>query len=202
MKHYTYNTKYFHADLFNNDNCIIDNEICNDISKDWNYLEGVPIVVGFLHKNQIDIFLAETPDDKEFEEGVKSFIRKKVMDSVDLYSFNKHMEIGNFKGAWNITVDIKEIKPFMGRGWTKDKFYNELIAREVISDCKIVDVFQGDASLCITKYNKFLETGKIEYALEIVKHNMNCVLKESVILKHQNYFRNNYQVDERGWVVD
>jgi hypothetical protein len=197
-----YSNKYFHQDLFLNDNCIIDNEISNDISKNWKYEDGRPIVVGFLYQDQIDIFLAESEDDKDFEEAVRGYIKKKVDDGVDLYSFNRHMEIGNFKGTWDFDVEIKEIKPFKGRGWNKDRFWNELIARNQIPDVMVADVFDGDASLCISYWQRYIESEKIEYALKIVEHNVNCLLKESVILKQKEFFRKNFKLDERGWVIE
>lgn len=203
MKHFIYSNKYFHQDLFLNDNCIVDNEISNDISPDWDYTKGKPIVVGFLHKDKIDIFLAEKENDKDFQQAVDEFIQKKVDDGVDLYSFNRYMELGNYKGAWGIdNWQIKEIKPFKGRGWTKDKFFNELIARKQIPDVKVADVFGGDASLCIYYWEKYQDTGKIEFALKIVEHNINCLLKESVIQKNRDFFRNTFKIDEKGWVVE
>lgn len=201
MRQFRYNNRYFHADLFLNDDCIVDNEIANDISNGWDYKKGIPIVVGFLHKENMDIFLAESEDDQDFAKAVQDHI-KQVLTETEIYSFNRHMEIGNFSGTWGFDMEIKEIKPFNGRGWNKDRFYNELIAREVIPDCKIADVFCGDALLCIHNWKKYQDTGKIEYAMKIVQHNMNCLLKESVIQKNKNFFLSNYNINEKGWVVE
>lgn len=202
MKHYNYDNKFFHADLFMNDNCICDNEIANDISPDWDYLKGIPIVVGFLHKDKMDIFLADSEDDKDFAEAVQEYMTLKRADGISIYAFNRKMEQGNFKGAWNIDYEFKEIKPFNAKSWGKDRFYNELVARQVIPDCQVSDVFSGDASLCIRNWKKYQDTGQVEYALEIVKHNMNCLLKESVIQKNKAFFLRNFKINERGWLEE
>lgn len=180
----------------------MDNEISNDISKDWDYTKGIPVLVGFLHKEHMDIFLAEEEDDLEFRKEVKKFITNMVEQGIDMYSFNRHMERGNFKGKWGWDVPMKEIKPFKGRGWSKDKFYNILIGQEIIPDAKITDVFDGDASQCIHYWKRYQDTGKIEHALKIIKHNMNCLMKESVIQKNKKYFLDNYRLDEKGWVIE
>ena len=112
------------------------------------------------------------------------------------------MEMGNFKGMWKILTKIKEIKPFKAKGWSKDNFYNELIAKKVIKDCNILDPYESDASRCIYDWNRFQRTNQIEYALNIVKHNINCLLKESVILNHKKYFLDNYHINEKGWLID
>lgn len=200
MKHFNYNNRFFHADLFVNDNCIMDNEISNDISDGWDYTKGKPILVGFLHRDKMDIFLAENDDDQDFAKAVQDHV-KEVLTETEIYSFNKKMELGNFSGAWGFDMELKEIKPFKAKKYTKDRFYNELIARQVIPDCKIADVFCGDASQCIHNWKKYQDTGKIEYAMDIVKHNMNCLLKESVIQKNKPYFLNNFNIDKKGWLV-
>ena len=199
--HFNYSNTYFHKDLFLNENCIVDNEIANDISSDWNYEKGIPILVGFLHKDRIDIFVAESENDTDFSEAVKNFMIEKAKVT-KLYAFNNKMEIGNFKGHWGWKIPIKEIKPFKARAWNKDRFYNELIAKEVIPDCKVADVFSGDASLCITNWGLYLNSGKKEYLMEIVQHNINCLLKESVILNNHEFFLNSYKLNDRGWLEE
>lgn len=202
MKHLRYSTRYFHADLFLNNNCIVDNEIANDISNGWKYEKGIPILVGFLHKEHMDIFLAEEEDDLDFRKEVRRYITEKIDKNISMYAFNRHMEQGNFRGKWGWQVPMGEIKPFKGRGWNKDKFYNILLGQNIIPDAKITDVFDGDASQCIEYWRRYQDTGKIEHALKIVKHNMNCLMKESVILKYKQYFLDNYNLDEKGWVIE
>ena len=194
-------TKYFHEKLFSNDNVIVDNEIANDISSDWDYEKGVPVVVGILHKDKIVIFIKENEDDILFNKEVV-FTLQQLAKKNKIYGFNYKFEQGNFKGQFGFDLDMAEIKPFRAKGWNKDRFFDELLAKEVIPDCGITDIFDGDASLCPVNWIKYQQTGQFEYMLNIVKHNMNCLLKESVILNHKDYFLENYKINEKGWLVE
>jgi len=199
MKKLEYSNRFFHDSLFVNDNCVVDNEIMNDISPDWVYEQGVPICVGFLYKDKITIYLATEEGDQEFKNAVKDHLAKMTLKTY-LYSFNRKMEVGNFKSMLDIKPHIKEIKPFNARGWNKDRFYTELLGKEVIPRVQVADVFEGDASRCITNWEKYVDTGSIEFLMEIAEHNVNCLLKESAILKNKAFFLKNYNINERGWL--
>ena len=178
---------------------IVDNEICNDISPDWIYENGLPIVVGFLNYDMIKIFVAESDNDKEFEKTVCDYLNKYSSVS-QLFAFNKFMEMGNFKGAFGYNLEINEIKPFNAKGWNKEKFFQTLIDKAVIPFVKIEDPFKGDSGLCIKSWGKYIITGNSKHLMDIVKHNINCLLKESIILKNRQYFLDNYKINSRGWL--
>jgi len=185
--------------FFSNDFIIIDNEIQNDISSDWDYLKGKISVVGILYLDNIKIFVAEEENDVDFKNAVKEEINR-LGKFAYIYAFNNKMEMGNFKGDMDFDVPIKEIKPFNARGWNKDKFYTELRKRNQIPDKKIIDIFDGDAGHCIPNWEEYLKTGNFDLMMNIVSHNINCLLKESVILKNQVFFKENWEVNERGWM--
>lgn len=206
MREFTYNVVEIEREYgvpigtFSNDFIIIDNEIQNDISADWDYLKGKVNVVGILYLDLIKIFVAEEENDEEFKNAVRDEINR-LGDFAYIYAFNNKMEMGNFKGDMDFDVPIREIKPFNAKGWNKDKFYNELRKRNQIPDIKIIDVFNGNAGLCIPNWKKYLETGNFDYMMDIVSHNINCLLKESVILKNKHFFKMNWKVDKNNFMV-
>jgi len=201
MKVFKYKTTEFHPTLFNNEKLIVDNEIANDISKDWDYTKAIPVVTGMLFQDQVIIFVADNNNDEEFARHVQGNLSM-MFAKTDLYSFNANMEIGNFKGAWDFNIKINEIKPFKAKGWNKDRFYNELIGHKIIPDTHILDPFSGDAGLCISYWEKYLDTKKPEYLMKIVLHNLNCLLKESVILNNVDYFKKEYRTDKNGYMIE
>lgn len=186
--------------FFNNENIIIDNEIQNDISKNWDYESAKISVVGILYENEITIFAIESVNDEDFKNQVIEEINKLGKVS-HIYAFNRKMEIGNFKGDWNFDVPIKEIKPFNSRGYNKDKFFQILKERKQIPNFDIIDIFDGNAGLCIDRWEKFVATNDFQNIIDVVKHNINCLLKESIILKHQKFFKDNWEVDDRNWML-
>lgn len=206
MKIFNYKLKDFEekynvpVGFFNNEDVVIDNEIQNDISSDWNYLKGKLSVVGFLHKDMITIIATESEYDEDFKQTVKEKLDFYSSFS-NLYAFNNKMEMGNFKGFMDFDISIKEIKPFNSKGWNKDKFFKLLRERKQIPDFEIIDIFKGNAGLCIDRWEKFVETKDFQNIMDVVSHNINCLLKESVILNNQKFFKDNWEVDDRNWMM-
>lgn len=208
MKMFTYSLETFESmfsvvkGTFDNDNVVVDNEIMNDISADWNYLEGKPFITGILHKDKIMIFCAEKEDDADFKLRVMAELNELRKDN-KIYAFNKFMEQGNFKGAFDYEIEIDEIKPFNARGWNKDRFYEELKEKNVIDQkINIKDIFGGDGLKCPIYWEKYLKTGEWQLIMDCVSHNINCLLKESLILKNHNYFKENFKIDKKGWLIE
>jgi hypothetical protein len=201
MKVFRYKTTEFHPKIFYNDNVIVDNEIANDIAPHWDYTKGIPVVTGMLYQDQAVIFVADSVDDEQFKAHVMGNLSM-MFAKADLYSFNANMEIGNFKGAWDFDIKINEIKPFKAKGWNKDRFYNELVGHRVIPDTQILDPFGGDAGQCVVYWERYWDTHKNEFLMKIVLHNLNCLLKESVILNNIAYFKREYQTDKNGFLVE
>lgn len=206
MKHFTYNVDELEKlygvsqGFFSNDVIIIDNEIQNDISDDWNYTKARICVTGILYQDQIRIFVAEKENDEDFKMYVSDEI-KSLGQNAPIYAFNRNMEMGNFKGDFGIEIPIKEIKPFNAKGWNKDKFFETLRNRNVIPDIQIKDIFKGDAGLCIDRWEKYQRTGDFQNMMDIVSHNINCLLKESVIQKHKKFFHDNWNIDSNGFML-
>jgi len=205
MKEFTYQVADIEKEhgvskgFYSNEFIIIDNEIQNDISADWDYKKAKICVVGILYLDTIKIFVAEEEDDKGFKQAVIDEINK-LGKLAYLFAFNNKMEMGNFEGDMDFDVPIREIKPFNARGWNKDRFYNELRKRNQIPDKKIIDIFDGDAGLCITNWEEYVKTDNFDLMMNVVSHNINCLLKESVILKHKHYFKKNWEINARGWL--
>ena len=187
--------------FFQNDIVIIDNEIQNDISPNWDYETGKISVVGILLGTQIMMFVAENEDDIDFKTEVR-YQLEKLKHSKMFYAFNNKMEMGNFKGYMAYDLEIQEIKPFNAKGWNKDRFYNTLKDRKVIPDIEIKDVFKGDAGLCVTKWQEYIKTKDEQHLMDIVSHNINCLLKESVIYKNRQYFLDNWDIDGNGFMLN
>lgn len=187
--------------FFESEVCVVDNEIANNIAPDWDYTKAEVICTGFLHGNQIKVFVAESKDDMKFKKAVKDYLNRMKLN-YELVAFNHNMEEGNFKGNMDYEIKIGEVKPFMAKGWNKDRFYNILLEKEVIPEVLIVDVFNGNAGLCIDYFKKWEETESRQFLMDIVSHNINCLLKESVIYKNISYFRENYEVKANGWLKE
>jgi len=192
-----YNLK---KDFLKSDFIIIDNEIQNDISSDWDYTKARISVVGILLKNNIEIYVAESEDDKEFKDKVRERL-KILINTGKIYSFNKFMEMGNFKGDLDFDIEINEIKPFNAKGWSKDRFFKELQSNNIVLSFNVYDPFEGNSSLCVDNWEEYLKTKNVDKLKQIVFHNINCLVKENLILKHNSYFKENYKTNEKNWLV-
>jgi len=186
--------------FFSNRNVIVDNEIMNDISDDWDYEKAKIAVTGTLHLDRITVFVATKENDEEFKEAVRTELIALAKDN-PLYSFNTKMEMGNFKGDLNLEIPINEIKPFNARGWNKNRFFETLRERNVIPDIDLKDIFGGNANLCIEHWQKYLEDGSQQHLMDIVSHNINCLLKESIIQKHKDFFVENWEIDKNRFML-
>ena len=101
---------------------IVDNEISNDISSDWNYERGEIIVCGILYGNTLTQYVYEKDDDiDEFKNELAKFL-----DTLPtMYAFNFLMEKGNFKGFFGAAdaffQDPNEtLSPLEGGDFEKD----------------------------------------------------------------------------------
>lgn len=206
MKHLVYLLEDFEKKynvpqgFFANNSVIVDNELGNDISDDWDYEKGKIIITGILHKDKIYMYVKEGNQDTEF----KTAICRKLLDlgsTVPIHAFNKNFEIGNFKGDFDCEIEINEIKPFNAKGWTKDRFFEELRKRKKIPDIKMRDALGNDGGKCPGKWKEYIETQDFQHMMDIVSHNLGCLLKESVIMKHRDFFLNNWELDKRGFML-
>lgn len=181
------------------DSVIIDNELSKDIAPDWKYEEAEVCVVGFLFKKKIEILCAESSNDEDFKKSVRN--KLDLFKNQKMFAFNKHMEIGNFSGYFGIDVKIEEIKPFKVKGWNKDYCFKELIDKNAIPKFNVIDPLNGKGILCFDRWEKFQKTKDEKHLKDIVMHNMNCLIKEKIILDNKKYYQDNYEIDSRGWLV-
>lgn len=194
---YNVDTNFFKVD---EKIAIIDNELMNDIAPDWKYEEGKICCTGILYDDKIVVYVSEKEYDLDFKNEVSSDLVR-LNEDYKLYAFNKFMEIGNFKGDLSISLDINEVKPFNAKGFNKEKFFKELIDRKQIPDLKIFDPFNGNSGLCVSAWDNYKKTKDEQHLKDIVAHNVNCLLKEALILKHRQFFRDNWVIDEKNFML-
>jgi len=187
--------------FFNNNAVIVDNEIMNDISPDWDYKKARICAVGILHKETIRVYVATKEKDEAFRKTVMTELSI-LSKTAEIYAFNRKMEEGNFLGDFGFEIKIKEIKPFNAKGWNKDRFYRELMERKIIPEVKITDIFDGDGGKVINAWNKYISSGYQDYLDQIIEHNINCLLKESIILKNQDMIREHFVIDDKNFMIE
>jgi len=184
--------------FFDSDKAIMDNEIGNNLAPDWDYSKADIICTAILKGSEITVYLREEEDTNPFKDAIKEELDKKET----YHAFNRSMEHGNFKGFMELDLNVNEIKPFKAKGWNKDAFFNQLMRDEVIPKISVTDVFFGDGSMCIAVWKKYLQTGNKQDLMDIVAHVINCVCKESVILKHKKHFEDNWNIDNNGFMLE
>jgi len=175
---------------------IVDVEICNDINTGdgyWDYESSDIVTFGVLYGNKATII------QREINDNVNNFKKKikEKMDSFPLcYSFNFRMERGALFGFLGKRYVVEEIKPFKGKGWSKDKFFSVIEKIKKVED-KVFDPLGGDSSLVKEKY--FSKNYN-----DIILHNLNCLIKEAYILKYKRDIIKKYKdnINDDGWFVE
>jgi hypothetical protein len=175
---------------------IVDNEISNDISTpkgDWNYEQGDIICCGILKDDEIIVMLREKTDTIAH---YQKYLKQNLSKIKTMYAFNNKMELGNFKGFLGESYKIDEIKPFMGRGWSKQKFFEELV-KDKKTNMTFSDPLENNSK-------KVLNCYKNEDYESIVNHNLADLVKQAIILQNKNYLINKYSdyLSEDGWILD
>lgn len=180
---------------------IVDVEISNDISnngREWKYEESDIISFAVLMGNEARVLLREADDDKEdFKDAIKrELYRVSQQKGKKSYSaFNYKMEQGAFKGFLRNNYYIKEIKPFKGKGFSKQKFYEILLEDNLLEDVEIPnDPLEKDSGEVLDRYEK-------EDYLSIITHNLVDVIKQYQIFKNKDYLYNKYKekINSQGW---
>jgi hypothetical protein len=177
---------------------IVDNEISNNISTEngsWEYEKGDIICCAIFYGNDVTIILREKEEDvDEYKKELKN-----LLDNFPtLYAFNYNFEKGTFKGFLDKSYWIEEIKPWKGKGWSKQKFYEELIKDKKISSQDIPkDPLEGDSGEILNKY------AENDYE-SIITHNIADVVKQYYIWKYKHYLLKKYEdnIDKNGWFVE
>lgn len=187
--------KKFKTKIFSKES-IVDIEICNDISNgpgmDWSYSKSDIITVGLIYKDDVTIIQKEKKDTK------KDFINaiKIILPPLGFYAFNYKMEQEGLLGYTHQMYNAEEIKPWKGRGWNKDKFFEEV--KTIIKPIDTInDPLNGDSSLVQSRF----EDGIYE---DIILHNLNCLIKEAYILKFRPALIKKYKnkINSDGWLKE
>jgi len=112
-----------------------------------------------------------------------------------VHAFNKDFEYYGLRSCLGVdSVCVDEIRPFKGRGWTKDRFFEELVTDGIVKTRMPVDPFHGNSTLV---FNSWVN-GDIE---SILSNNVVCLLKEHYILENRDYLYNKHRhkINEEGW---
>lgn len=186
---------------FASNNIIIDTELMNDLSvHKWDYSKALVAIVGFIRGTRMTILAAESEDDAVFRDYVTATISK-LAEQGQLFAFNKDFERGVLKTLTGIEFPISELKPISGKGWTKDKCYNVLLEKGIIKGKPVTDIFDGDAKKVVVFYQRWKETCDNQFLMDILSHNINCLLKESTIHSNRDWFRANYNLGRNNFEV-
>ena len=169
---------------------IVDVEIGNDISPDWDYTKSDVITFGYIQVNNVTIIQREKTDKiEDFKKEIK-----KIMETLPTcYSFNFRMEKGSLDGFVGIKYFFEEIKPWKGKGWNKDAFFKEVQKITRIDD-EIICPFDGDGG-------KVQDAYTMEKYDEIIAHNLTCLTKEAYIMKYKFDLLKKFegQINSSGW---
>jgi hypothetical protein len=115
-----------------------------------------------------------------------------------MHAFARDFEYYGLRGYLDLdSVEIAEIKPFKGTGWTKEKFFGELVTDLIVKTPMPVDPLGGNSALVPHCWAK----GDIR---SILDHNVCCLLKEHYILEHRDHLYGKYchRINENGWYED
>jgi hypothetical protein len=185
--------------LFSQDS-IIDIQLMNDISPNWIYTEGKPSAVGILYENRMTVYVAEKEGDVLFKESVWLALQDAAKVS-KLYAFNWRFERDVLKVLFGgFEFPFNEIIPIRGVGWNRDKCYNVLREKGVLKISKeIYDIYGGDSKKPMIDFADWLKDGDHQHLMNIVHHNLHCLIKESLIHKNRDWFAKNYALNGKGF---
>jgi len=182
------------------DSVIVDNEIMNDISDDWDYYKGKICLTGMLYEDVIEIYIAESENDADFKIEVSSRLEELHETGMRIYALNNKFELGTFAGNLGCSCVIEEIRTFKGKGSSKDNMFSVLNKHGIIN-AEVRDVLNGDSAKCVDLWKDYKKTGNFLSLLTIAVHNINCLVKESIILKNKQWFIDNVKTDMNGFAI-
>ncbi|MQY60397.1 hypothetical protein GH153_00955 [bacterium] len=178
---------------------IIDVEIKNeslDAQGRFDPRRGEICIVGFFIDDKITQFMLKDESKiEEFGQAVNDFLG--TMNGKKAYAFNVNMEEGCFTELLGHSPRIYEIKPFRGRGATKEYFFKYLVKKKIETPDSICfkDPLDGRSKLCAEYWQK----GRFE---DVRKHNLCCLTKEAKILEHRYFIVKEFSplIDRNDWL--
>ena len=175
------------------DEPIVDVEIGNELAPEWVYEKADIVTLGILTGNKVIILQREKKDDvNAFKTAIKDILK----DMPHFYSFNVNMEKKGLSGFLGEDYDVNELKIWSGRGWNKNKFFEE-ISKIVRIEDEVNCPFDGDGSKCQQAYND-------EKYEDVIGHNLTCLIKEAYIKKYKKELLEEYKgrINSDGWIKE
>lgn len=181
---------------FSTDFAIVDNESTGVFSCKKGILDADTFLVGiFVDDTITQLMLKDGSKREEFRKAVSDEIT--ALDGKPLFAFNADMEMGSFKKILGTPPRIREIKPFNGRGVTKEFLFSVLVRERIVQGEGFEDPLNGESCRCPECW----KNGNHE---DVRKHNVSCLTKEAKILLHSGFLRNYFSKYLRsdGWLGD
>jgi len=192
----------FEEGSLNFNGVVIDNETGNDLRDfDWDYTKANITITGFLFDDKIEILVKSEDNDEEFLEAVKSRLDSFKKSNQEMFAFNYNMEQGNFEGTFGVTYPISEIKVLKckkGKQW----FYEKV--KQSVKFGEIHDPLKTNARKCVNIWHEYIRTKDHHVLSEAIQHNLACLIKERLIIKHKEIFADgtNFPLNDNGWLKD
>jgi hypothetical protein len=187
---------------FSTNHPVVDVETYNNLEdygiRPWPYHKGEIGIAGFFVDDKITQFLLIHKENIEiFRKAVHDILS--TLSGKLLHAFNTEMETGSFKKFLGYSPQFHEIKPFNGKGTTKEYFFAYLLrtGRVAPDFVKFEDPLNGDSFKCI----ECLNNGRFEDALG---HNICCLTKEALILEHNDFIIEQFKhlLNKDMWLRD
>jgi len=69
---------------------------------------------------------------------------------------------------------------------------------------QIEDPFPPNSTGCANIWKEYLETQEHNQLYDIIKHNFACLIKERLIYKHRDHFKNReiYPLSDDNWLIE
>lgn len=178
---------------------IVDVEIKNkplDAYGRLDYLGGEICVAGFFMDDKIIQFILNDESKiEEFRRALNDFLR--TIKGKKTYAFNIRMEEGCFTRLLGYSPEVYEIKPFSGRGASKEYFFRYLVKKKVVTPDSVcfADPLNGKGYLC----PEYWQRGRFG---DVRKHNLCCLTKEAKILEHRGFIVRKFSplLDGTDWL--
>lgn len=174
---------------------ILDLEIKNNISNEsgqWDYQKGDIICCGIFYGDKVTILFREKKDNIN---SYKAKLREILDKLPTCYAFNFSFEKGVLQGFLGKSYWIEEIKAWKGKGWSKQKFFEELVRLGKINLTDVPkDPLENDSEEVINKY------AENDYE-SVINHNVADVVKQYYIFKFKHFLLKKYEknINKEGW---
>jgi hypothetical protein len=190
MFRFTYDTESFETtfrlpqgSLYAQD-CIIELVLMNDISPKWIYSEGKACAVGLLHQSRMVVYIAESEYDEDFRAEVTEALKSKS----EIWGFNWEYISTVIKTLSGQGFPMNELQPTKKRGWSRNKCYELLRSKGILSESKgVYDNYGGDIKKAVEDWQKWLDDGEQQHLMDISQHLLGNLIKDALIYQFRNW---------------